>query len=34
MDATPAPFTMLGDQAASVCVDDVCELAEHIPHGE
>jgi hypothetical protein len=33
-DAAPTPFTMLGDQAAAVCVGDACELPEHIPHGE
>jgi hypothetical protein len=33
-DVAPAPFTMLGDQAAAVCVDDVCVIPEHIPHGE
>jgi hypothetical protein len=27
-DAAPSPFTMLGDQAAAVCVDDVCVIPE------
>jgi hypothetical protein len=25
-DVAPSPFTMLGDQAAAVCVGDVCEI--------
>ncbi|MDQ1549899.1 MAG: hypothetical protein QOD27_1557 [Microbacteriaceae bacterium] len=25
-DAAPTPFTMIGDQAAAVCVDGVCEI--------